>query len=262
MRRFTDTKPMKTLFPRFLALAAVAGSLCFAQVASAAVVSYYGFQNDTSQWRSTSIAKTITTSTGSVAVPNNYYGADGYTALNVFSMPSYISAQSIGSSSFIDGGYQPIDNPALTVAPVVAQMAASLLYQVPGFGVESSPLFAFTVGANAPASFLVGIAYGQLPSPSQDTYLGSSFRLAVGASSASQTTVANNGIIDWIFFKIDGATTNDVINIYGTGQSPNTGFADLAAVSFDPIPVPEPSTFVLLGLGGLGLAVLRRRRKN
>jgi hypothetical protein len=252
---------MKTRFPRFLALATVAGSLCFAQVASAGVVSFYGYQIDTPGWRSTSVIKTITTSTGSVAVPNNYYGADGYTALSVFSMPSYISAQSIGTSSYVEGGYEPIDNPALAVAPVVADMPASLLYQTPGVGVESSPLFAFTLNGTAPASFLMGIAFGQLPSPSQDGFLGASFRVAIGASTTEQVPlIGNNGLIDWVFFKVDGATTGQVVNIYGTGGA--SGYADLAAVSFDPIPVPEPSTFVLLGLGGLGLAVLRRRRKN
>lgn len=257
-----EIKPMKTLLTRSIALAAVAGSLCFTQVASAAAVSYYGLQNDMSQWRSTSITKTITTPGGNVAAPNNYYGADGWQVINNFSFPSYISGQSIGSSQYVDGGYSLIDNPALTVAPVVApQMPSSLLYQTPGINVESSPLFAFTVGANAPASFLVGIAYGNLPSPSQDTYLGSSFRLAVGASSASQATVANNGIIDWMFFKVDGAANLDVINIYGTGSSV-TGWTDLAAVSFDTI--PEPGTYALLGLAGFGLALhrLRRRRRT
>jgi PEP-CTERM motif len=254
---------MKTLLTRSIALAALAGSLCFTQVASAAgTVSYYGYQLDTPGWRSTSLTKTITLAAGgSVVDPDGYYGTDGYTALNVFSMPTYISAQSIGSSLFLSGGYEPIDNPTLAVAPVVADMPASLLYQTPGVGVESSPLFAFTLNGTAPASFLMGIAFGQLPSPSQDAFLGASFRVAIGASTTEQVAlIGNNGLIDWVFFKVDGATTGQVVNIFGTGGP--VGYADLAAVSFDTI--PEPGTYALLGLAGFGLALhrLRRRRRT
>jgi hypothetical protein len=228
-------------------------------------VSYYGYQLDTPGWRSTSVTKTITTPEGNVvAAPNNYYGADGYTAINVFSMPSYISAQSIGASRYVDGGYAPIDNPAFPVASVVADMASSLLYQTPGAGAESSPLFAFTVGSGAPASFLMGIAFGNLI-PAESNYLGDSFRVAIGASTTGQIPLTdNNGLIDWLFFKVDGAASSDVISIFGTGSSraPATGWTDLAAVSFDTI--PEPGTYALLGLAGFGLALhrLRRRRRT
>jgi hypothetical protein len=251
---------MKTLLTRSIALAAVAGSLCFTQVASAAaVVSYYGYQLDMTKWRSTDFPKTITLpDTSTVAAPNNYYGADGWTSLNAFSLPSYISAQSIGVSGYVPGGYGLIDNPAYPVAGNVPQMPSSLLYQVPGLGVETAtPLFTFTAGSGAPASFLMGVAFGNLPSPSQDPYVGYSFRVAVGASTTAQIQlIGNNEMIDWVFFKIDGAAATDVISIYGTGGT--SGYADLAAVSFDTI--PEPGTFALLGLGGL--ALLLRRRKS
>ena len=254
---------MKTLLTRSIALAAVAGSLCFAQVASAAaVVSYYGYQLDTPGWRSTSVTKTITTPGGDVLAPTNYYGADGYQYVAGQSLPSYISGVAFTGSSYSLAAYQPIDNPTLPIAPVVADMASSLLYQIPGAGAESSPLFAFTVGANAPASFLMGIAFGNLPLD-QSPYLGASFRVAVGASTTAQVPlIGNNGLIDWLFFKVDDAANFDVINIYGVGGAAPYGWTDLAAVSFDTI--PEPGTYALLGLAGFGLALhrLRRRRRT
>lgn len=249
---------MKTLHTSLLALAAA--TLLAPAAQAAPIVSFYGYQANMSQWRSTSATKTINLAAGgTITDPDGYYGTDGWTVLNAFSLPSYISAQSIGSSLWIAGGYELIDDPLLPVAPTVTpQMASSLLYQIPGAGVESSPLFAFTVGNAAPASFHMGIAFGQLPSPSQDVFLGSSFRVAVGASTTAQIPlIGNDGIIDWVFFQVDNAVSGNVINIYGIGGAVG-GYADLAAVSFDII--PEPTTAGMLLLGGLGLAVLRRKR--
>ena len=250
---------MNTLRTSLLALAAA--TLLAPAVHAAPVVSYYGYQVNMDQWRSTSATKTITLAPAfntTITDPAGYYGTDGWTALNAFSLPTYISAQSIGASFYVPGGYGLIDNPSLAVAPTVTpQMASSLIYQIPGVGVESSSLLAFTVGNAAPASFLMGIAFGQLPSPSQDVFLGSSFRVAVGASTTAQIPlIGNDGIIDWVFFQVDNAVSGNVINIYGVGGP--AGYADLAAVSFGPVPIPEPS-WALMGVALFAVAALRRR---
>ncbi len=242
---------MRTPLIKSLSLTLIAGSICIAQTASAAgTVSFYGYQLDTPGWRSTDITKTITLAAGGTIVDTDgYYGTDGWTSLNAFSLPSYISAQSVGSSKFIPGTYEPIDNPGFPVAPIVSDMQSSLLYQIPGSGIESSSLFAFTLGNGAPTSFLMGIAFGNLPL-SQNSYLGDSFRVTIGASDSGQVPLTdNNGLIDWVFFQVDGATNGDVINIYGIGSSRipvPTGYTDLAAISFDLVPIPEPSTMALL----------------
>jgi PEP-CTERM motif len=255
---------MKTLLTRSIALAALAGSLCFTQVASAAgTVSYYGYQLDTPGWRSTSVTKTITTPGGPVAAPSNAYGVDGYQYVQGQALPSYISGFAFAPSSYALAAYQPIDNPTLAIAPsVLPQIASSLLYQnLNVAGVETaSPLGTFTVGNAAPASFLMGIAFGNFPL-ADGAYLGQSFRVAVGASTTGQISlIGNNGLIDWVFFKVDGATLGDQIQIFGTSGA--NGYTDLAAVSFDTI--PEPGTYALLGLAGFGLALhrLRRRRRT
>jgi len=248
---------MKNPFPAFLTVVLAALAPC---AFAAGTVSFYGYQINATQWRSTSVTKTIQLSGGGTTTdPDGYYGTDGWTILNYFSLPTYISAQSIGSSSYIPGGYELIDDPLLAVGPTVSpQTASSLLYQVPGAGVESSPLFTFTVGTAAPASFLMGIAFGNLPSPSQDVFLGASFRVTVGASTTAQIPlIGNDGLIDWLFFRVNGAGSGDLISIYGVGGA--AGYTDLAAVTFDTI--PEPGSPLLLGLGAAALACGYRRRR-
>jgi hypothetical protein len=245
---------MKTPFPAFLIVALAA----FAPAAqAAATVSFYGYQIDVPEWRSTSVTKTITTGGGPVAAPNSVYGLDGYQYVAGQSLPTYISGTAF-TGSYNLFAYEPIDDPTLAIGPTVANMASSLLYAIPGAGVEfATPQFTFTVGSTPPASFLVGIAFGNFPL-ADSAYLGYSYRVTIGASNSGPVALlGNNGLIDWIFFKVDGATLGDEIKIYGTGGA--NGFADLAAVSFDTI--PEPGSPLMLGLGAAALACGYRRRR-
>jgi hypothetical protein len=63
---------------------------------------------------------------------------------------------------------------------------------------------------------------------------------------------------DFYYVDITGASPGDVIVVSGSGA---TTTATLGGVTFDTIiaPAPEPASLCLLGIGGLGL-LLRRRR--
>jgi hypothetical protein len=246
-----------------IALAAIALGVCFAQAVSAAPsVSFYGYQVDTPDWRSTSVPKTITLAplyASTTTDPDGYYGTDGWLMPTSSSLPSYITGFSAGATATLGSGYQPIDDPTLAIGPTVADISSGLAYQIPGYTAETT-LYTFNVNSSAPSSFLMGVAFGNLPLD-QSAYNSAGFRVSLGSSdSGAVPALGNNGLIDWIFFQVDGAGAGDVINLYGTG-GPN-GFTDLAAISFDPVVVPEPSSAALFALGGVGLArlVIRRRR--
>ncbi len=266
---------MKTLLPRSLALAAVAGSLCFTQVASAApVVSFYGYQIDTPQWRSTSVTKTITLAGGGTTIDaDGYYGTDGYLLPSyIAGLPSYApigGVTAVGTAAVASGTYaQDVDDPTFAPGPNVPNLSApywAIAYQAPGVASTEVNLYNFTFsGVTIPNSFLLGIAFGNLDAPNEDYFGTASFRASINnaGSTAQVPAIPNNKQIDWIFFKVDNALAGDTFNLYGTSGPVANGGVNIAAVSFDPVPVPEPSTLVLLGLGGLGLAVLRRRQKS
>ena len=214
---------MKTPIPAFLtvALAALAPA-----VQAAGTLSFYGYQVDTPEWRSTNVTKTITLAplyNTTTTDPDGYYGTDGYLLPSyVAGLPSYAPIGGItapGTSAFASLTYaQDVDDPTATVGPNVANLPAAywaIAYQAPGASTEVN-LYNFTLSGT-------------------------------------------NKLIDWIFFKVDNAVAGDTINIYGTSGPVANGGVNLAAVSFDTI--PEPASPLLLGLGAVAMVCGYRRRR-
>jgi hypothetical protein len=196
-------------------------------------VSFYGFQVDTPEWRSTSVPKVITLAGyGTQTDADAHYGTDGWIMPGSNSLPAYVA--SFTPPTVLASGYEPIDDPSLPVAATVDNVTSGLAYATGGLSAEI-PLYTVTLASGVPSSFLMGVAFGNLPLD-QNTYLGASFRVTVGDSTTGQVgTIENNGLVEWIFFKVEGASAGDVITLYGT-TSAITGFTDLAAISFDPVP--------------------------
>ena len=257
---------MKNPFPAFLTvvLAALAPS-AFA----AGTLSFYGYQIDTPEWRSTNVTKTITLApdyTSTTTDPDGYYGTDGYLLPSYTAgLPSYAPLSGVtapGTVPYASATYaQDIDDPTQTVGADVANLSAAywaIAYQFPGAGVEAN-LYNFTLSGTIPPAFLIGVAFGNLDAPAEDIYGTASFRAGLngGAGTGQIPAIGNNKLIDWIFFKVENAVNGDIINIYGTGGA--GGMASVAAVSFDTI--PEPGSPLMLGLGAAALACGYRRRR-
>lgn len=258
---------MKTLHTSLLALAAA--TLLAPAAQAAPIVSFYGYQVNTPEWRSTNVTKTITLpdNVTTTPAPSNAYGLDGWLLPNLVNdtyLPSYAPLSGItapGTLGFTSGSYaQDVDDPTQPIGPNVANLPAafwSIAYQSIGAGNEAN-LYNFTLSGTIPTSFLLGVAFGNLAHPAEDAFGTASFRAGIngGAGTGQVTAIANNMQIDWIFFRVDNAVVGNTVNIYATGGT--NGLANLAAISFDTI--PEPTTAGMLLLGGLGLAVLRRKR--
>ena len=232
-------------------LALLAAAFLVPSTASAAPsVSFYGYQINMPQWRSTNFPKVITLAgQGSITKANGHYGEDGYILPSyVAGLPSYAPLSGVtapGTVAYASGTYaQDVDDPTKPVGPDVANLSAgywSIAYQMPGAGGEAN-LYNFTLSGTVPGSFLIGVAFGNLDTPAEDAYGTAFFRASIGTITTQQIpAIGNDKQIDWIFFRVDNAQSGDTIKIFGTGGA--AGMASVAAISFDPVPQPaNPGT--------------------
>jgi hypothetical protein len=258
---------MKTPFPTIPAFLTLALAALAPAVQAAATVSFYGYQIDVPGWRSTDVTKTISLNGGGTTTDSDgYYGTDGWGIPTLGGYPAYIAAAAAGTLTANRGGagYEPIDDPTQPVTGTVADLPAAfraIAYQTPGAGAEAN-LFQLTltnVSATIPSSFLIGVGFGNLATPGENIYGAASYRASVGASTTAQiAAIGNNGLMDWIFFRVDNGLNGDVINIYGKAAE-GVNFVSLGALSFDTI--PEPGSPLMLGLGAAALACGYRRRR-
>jgi len=138
------------------------------------------------------------------------------------------------------------------------------LFFAPGAGM---PLSALVAAPGSLTTFRTGGTFG-------GTIAGSFLPLpgtTVGGAATMQLRVWDNGggtIGSWDLAQIRGqsevftvlgladATSPNPPNMQGSGVDPNTG----GLRSFNIVPVPEPSTFLLGGIGAAALLIFRRRK--
>lgn len=246
-----------------------AASLSLFSVAQAAgIVDFYGYQINTPEWRSTNVPKTITfpDNVSTISDADNAYGTLGWNLPQFNGAPSFIAAVAEGTlvANRGNAGYEPIDDPGQPIGPNVSDLPPNfraIAYQAPGVGGEAN-LYQLTLqGASIPSSFLLGVGFGNLANPSENPFGAASYRVSIGASNSGQVpAIGNDGLTDWIFFRVNDGVAGDVINVFGTAGSQN--FVSVAALSYDVTPVPEPGSIAFLAMGAAGLVVVYRRRRQ
>lgn len=238
-------------------LAVVAITLCLlCTTANADVITHPGDQIDLgSGWRTSTVAKPLDID------GNNVLGTDGYQMVNKAAvLPSYVSSMGILSGTY--GGnasYASIDDPLLVPPNGGGLFVTGTMNPAPGLG-NPADLYSFTFNSLASSRTVrVGLMVDNLDGAG---FNADSLELVQTAGGVATSGVIpttslsfNNRTPDWLFFDISGIKNGDAFKVVGVGGSSTT--ATLGGIAFDSV-VPEPSTLMLFGLGGL-LVWWRRR---
>jgi PEP-CTERM motif len=140
----------------------------------------------------------------------------------------------------------------------------------PGIGTSANPLGSFTL-ANVPAGtydlFLYGANFdgtrGASFSVSSGTFLGG-ISTTINPNAAPTGSALNAVILGQTYVEAINVTPDsngDITGTWGAVSNPNSGLSgegDFNGLQL--VPVPEPSTFALFGLGLAGLLAWRRRK--
>lgn len=106
--------------------------------------------------------------------------------------------------------------------------------------------------------YFIGILHDNAVIADAPTHL----RLAGASGNSGSISLAPaDGLIDYTFFRVTGLNNGDVLTLYGTRGS-GTGNVGIGGILFDSAPIPEPSTWLLLGCGLGALAWCRLRRRD
>ncbi|MEX1224331.1 MAG: hypothetical protein WEA31_07265, partial [Pirellulales bacterium] len=198
-----------------------------------------------------------------------YLGTAGSPDAYEDGLAPYISQLSAGSDFFetvaSNSIYADGDDPRLPSDTNVADTDLGIVVgptnQVAG---SENHLVSFTVGANSPSAFRLGVAYGT----ANDFLTPTAIRVteSSGIGTLTQSGLAPSGSeVNWAFFDILNAETGDMFDIFATVRdrdSSTNNRTAISAITFDSLPtvIPEPQTYALGLLGALGVALVLYRR--
>jgi hypothetical protein len=253
-----------------LALAA----LCLgflAQPAAAAVIQLEGTNVNGVQadWSRSDVPKSPSLDGDSIWGTDGFYlfqalpDTDDNTSTDAFenvdqSPPSYAALTPFGANgSTHDDTYALINDWA---DPFNTNLPSGTAYRTGVAASTETELFRITFNLETDPTYIyyIGILHDNAVIADAPTHL----RLA-GASgdSGSISLAAADGFIDYTFFRVTGLNNGDVLTLFGTRGS-GTGNVGIGGILFDSAPIPEPSTWLLLGCGLGALAWCHRCRRQ
>ena len=191
-----------------------------------------------------------------------FYGNGTNATSNSDNTPSWATVTFVEPSPVVLAGYTKFDDPTLPIAPTVVDWGNTGFSTINTGGAGAwTRHFDFSIDANTPQQFRLGVMAGIEPN-SDGRWDPTGIRMSFGGGTETEITSLAITSLGMVFFDVtvtDGTTGTVSIDAQ---RRLGIGGSGIAGVTFDFPTVPEPSAFVLVIFGSLGLACGRFRKRR